>query len=145
MQRDPDALRAAVVAEALRWRGTPYHHHGRVLGAGVDCAMLLAEVFERVGAVPHVDAGFYPRQWHLHQCQELFIAWLERVGARRVSQPQSGDVALFAYGHTYSHGAICTGGPDAPLVHAYLRRGVILTRLDEEPLARRPVIFWSVL
>ncbi len=48
-------IRAAVVAEAHRWLRTPYHKHGRVLGAGVDCSMLLAEVFEAAGAIPHVD------------------------------------------------------------------------------------------
>ena len=34
------ASRAAVVAEAIAWLGTPYHHRARIKGVGVDCAQL---------------------------------------------------------------------------------------------------------
>jgi cell wall-associated NlpC family hydrolase len=34
-----NSIRAAVVAEARSWLGTPFHHQGRVKAAGVDCAM----------------------------------------------------------------------------------------------------------
>ena len=40
-----DAQRAAVVAEARSWIGTPYHHAADVKGHGVDCAMLLIRVY----------------------------------------------------------------------------------------------------
>src|SRR5262249_43477037 len=50
-----DPRRAAVVAEAESWIGTPFHHAARVKGAGVDCLMLLAEVYERAGIVPHLE------------------------------------------------------------------------------------------
>lgn len=30
--------RARFVATALSYVGTPYHHHGRLKGIGVDCA-----------------------------------------------------------------------------------------------------------
>ena len=49
--------RQAVVAEALTWLGTPYHHRARVKGAGVDCGQLLAAVFEGAGVLRHVDPG----------------------------------------------------------------------------------------
>lgn len=32
--------RAAVAQEALAWLGTPYHHHARIKGVGVDCAQI---------------------------------------------------------------------------------------------------------
>ena len=35
----PD-LRARIVAEAMTWLGTPYHHRGKLKGIGVDCAQL---------------------------------------------------------------------------------------------------------
>jgi len=128
--------RAEVAAEACRWLGTPYHHHGRVHGVGVDCAMLLAEVFERCGMVSHVDAGFYPREWHLHRGEELFLGWLDRCGAREVDTPRAGDVAVYRFGRCFSHGAVIV--TDAGLaVHAYIGRGVIRTAPDEEPLAGR--------
>jgi cell wall-associated NlpC family hydrolase len=128
--------RAAVVSEALKWLGTPYHHHAGVLGAGVDCAMLLVRVFEDAGVVPPVGIGpaDYAHDWHLHRNEELYVGWLQRCGAREVQTPVRADVALFRFGRTWSHSGIWTG---ERIVHAYVGRGVILTRLDEEPLAGR--------
>lgn len=137
--------RAQLVAQALQWQGTPYHHHARIQGAGVDCAMLLAEVYAAAGLVPPIDAGFYPHDWHLHRSEELFLAWLARVGAQPVQTPALGDVAVFRFGRTYSHGAIViNAGPVPVLLHAYVGRGVIVTALDEEPLSGRDVQFFSL-
>ena len=132
--------RAAAVAEALSWLGTPYHHHGRIKGVGVDCAMLLAEVFERAGAVEHVDIGpaDYPHDWHLHNVRELFADWLARYADPLPPEepPLLADVGLWRYGLTASHGGIVVEPGASPLiVHSYLRLGVIATRADEKPLA----------
>jgi hypothetical protein len=62
--------------------GTPYHHHARIKGVGVDCAQLLCGVYEAAGLVPHIETGHYPHDWHLHRGEELFAGWLDRVGAR---------------------------------------------------------------
>jgi cell wall-associated NlpC family hydrolase len=43
--------RAAVVAEAKTWIGTPYHHAADVKGHGVDCAMLLVRIYGDLGLV----------------------------------------------------------------------------------------------
>src|SRR5208337_4686669 len=47
------AQRQAVLAIAESWVGTPFHHQGRVKGrqGGVDCAMLLLEVFLSAGVI----------------------------------------------------------------------------------------------
>ena len=60
-----DALRQAVVAEALAWIGTPFHYAARVKGAGVDCLMLLSDVHERAGIAPHVEPPFYVPDWDI--------------------------------------------------------------------------------
>ena len=141
------AQRAAVVAEAWTWARpkTPYHHHGRLKGVGVDCAMLLAEVYERAGVIEHCDPGAYAREWHLHRNDELYIGWLERCGAHEVEAPQPGDVALFRFGRTWSHGAIVVELGDYPLViHSYIHRGCQANRLSEEPLAGRAPRYWSL-
>jgi cell wall-associated NlpC family hydrolase len=143
---DQTIERAAVVAEAMTWHRTPYHHHGRVKGVGVDCAMLLAEVFEACGLVSRVEPGAYPVQWHLHRSEERFVGWLAQYAQPlpEGQAPQPGDVALFQFGRCFSHGALLVE-PDLAL-HAYSgrhTREVILTRLDEEPLQGRPVQFWT--
>jgi len=71
---DQQELRARVAAEAMTWRGTSYHHHGRIKGVGVDCAQILAAVFEAVDLIPPTDLGAYAREWHLHHGEELYLA-----------------------------------------------------------------------
>lgn len=135
--------RAELVHEAMSWLDTPYHHHGRIKGVGVDCAMLLCEVFERCGLVDRVEPGHYPSDWHLNRSDEIFMGQLERAGAVRVACPQPGDIGLFQFGRCFSHGAIVVTH-DRRMIHAYLGRGVILTALDEEPLQGREVQWWSL-
>lgn len=134
--------RQDVVAEALTWLHTPYHHHARIKGAGVDCAQLLCGVFEAVGMVEHIDTGFYPHDWHMSRNEELFLQWLAKVGARQVDAPQPGDVAVFRFGRTFSHGAVMID--EQTTIHAYINMGVIQTRLNEAPLDGRLVQFWSL-
>lgn len=139
--------RDAVAVEALAWVGTPYHHHGRIKGVGVDCLMLLAEVFEAAGVVPHLDPGTYAPQWHLHRSDELYLQGLMQhcdelpAGA----DPQLGDVGLWRFGRTFSHGGIVVqGGHNPTIVHAYIGSGVIVSRAGDAPLAGRPCRFWGV-
>ena len=136
--------RAAVVAEALTWLATPYHHHGRIKGVGVDCAMLLAEVYQACGLVPPIEPGHYPHDWHLHRSEELFLAWVQRAGAHPVQTPEVGDVGLWQFGRTWSHGSIVlSAGPAPVLVHAYMGLGVVRSAVDEAPLAGRDVQWFS--
>ena len=138
------STRAAVVAEARTWLGTSYHHHARVKGVGVDCAQILCGVFEAVGMVERVETGFYPTDWHLHHSEERYMGWLDCYGRRLGDdeKPLPGDVALFRFGRCYSHSAILVDHD--LLVHAYLGRGVILSRFTEDPIAGRPVKYWSL-
>jgi cell wall-associated NlpC family hydrolase len=73
---DIEAERAAVVAEARSWLRTPYHHMGRVKGAGVDCATLLAEIYARAGMIAPVTIPFYPPDWHLHREAERYLGFV---------------------------------------------------------------------
>jgi cell wall-associated NlpC family hydrolase len=148
------AQRAQVVAEGFTWLHTPYHHHGRVKGpqGGVDCLMLLAEVFERCGLVGRVEPGSYAHDWHLHRDEETYMQGLGRYTRRlrRDEWPQIGDIALFRFGRTFSHAGIVAesraGGRlgDMVVLHSYHDRGVIASRLGEEPLDGRAVTFWSL-
>lgn len=141
--------RESIIAEARTWISTPYHHHGRIKGVGVDCAQLLCAVFEATGHAPHVDTGFYPVDWHLHRGQELFTETLLPHAQRMPdgAQPLPGDVFVFRYGRTFSHGAIYAGEDTdgrSLLIHSYIGLGVILSGLHEEPLTGRPWQHWSV-
>ena len=144
-----ESLRGEVAREALSWLGTPYHHHARLKGVGVDCAQILAAVYGAVGlSAPGLDLGDYAREWHLHQGEELYLQRLRACGARPVDAAAVGDVVVFRFGRTYSHGAIVVeaGVGAAPvLVHSYVGSGVILTRMDEAPLVGRLYCFWTLM
>lgn len=135
--------REAVLTEARAWLGTPYHPHGRLKGVGVDCANLLCCVYEAARVVPAIDPGFYNTGWHLHRNEEMFLDWIDRAGGRQVETPQPGDLAVWRFGRTYSHGGIISSD-DGLVIHSYLGRGVIETRMNEEPLASRPARFFTL-
>jgi cell wall-associated NlpC family hydrolase len=122
-----DAERQAVVAEALSWVGTPFHHFGKVKGAGVDCAQLLAETFVRVGLIRPPIAGYYPADWHLHRDAERYLnqVLIDAVEMPLPAErtPEPGDVVLFRFGRCFSHGALVTGWP--VIVHAYVGKPVL--------------------
>lgn len=137
------AEREAVAAEALTWLKTPYHHHARIKGVGVDCAQLLCAVYEACGLVEPVDPGMYAVDWHLHHSEEQFSGWMQKYA--RLQAPGTpiglGDVVLFKFGRTFSHGSIYVG--DGLFVHSYLHLGVIMSRTTEEPLSGRDMQHWS--
>lgn len=133
--------RSAVVAEAWSWLHTPYHHHGRVKNAGVDCAQSLCAIFEVAGLVDPIETGYYATDWHLHRSEEVYEQWVAKF-AKRVDAPQPGDVALFRFGRCFSHGGVVVA--EGLILHAYIQRGVIVSRVDEEPLQGREVRYWSV-
>jgi cell wall-associated NlpC family hydrolase len=136
-------LRAAVLEEARGWIGTPFHHEARVKGAGVDCAMLLAEVYERAGLIGRIDIPHYPPDWHLHRDAERFLARLAAHAREIAGPPEPGDIALFRYGRCFSHGAIVIDWPQ--VVHAnFLARAVTWGDATREPLRGRAVKFFSV-
>ena len=138
-------IRDEIVAEVQSWEGTPYHPHARIKGVGVDCANLLLAVYERCGALPHIDPGHYPTGWHLHRSEEMFLDWVARVGGHEIAREevQPGDVAVWRFGRTYSHGGLLIDA--TTVVHAYLDSGVRRNHLTDEPLGSRPVRFFRLL
>lgn len=118
--------RAAVVAEARRWLGTPYHHQARVKGrrGGVDCAQLLVGVFAAVGLIDPPAIEHYPPDWHLHRAAERYLgavlAHAREIDPSTGSGPLPGDIVLWRFGRCFSHGAIVVDWPQ--VIHAYLGR-----------------------
>jgi cell wall-associated NlpC family hydrolase len=138
------ATREDVVREALRWEGTPYHDHARILGVGVDCAQLPCAVYEAVGLVPHLEPR-YPRQWFLHRDEERFLEWV-RPHATEISREQAGpgDLGIWRFGRTYSHSAIII---DPPVVLHAVRLGGAVMRADmgrDIDLVSRPALFFTL-
>jgi cell wall-associated NlpC family hydrolase len=139
------AQRAAVVAEARSWIGTPYHNCADIKGAGVDCGMLLVRVFVDTGLCHPFEPRPYPADWHLHRSGERYLDFIfDRAGEVTASKP--GDLMVLRFGRCYSHGGIVTNARPLTIVHAYFSaRRVIEEEVDHDsPLsdpARKPRFF----
>jgi cell wall-associated NlpC family hydrolase len=126
-----DMQRAAVVAAARAWIGTPYHHMADIKGAGVDCAMLLVRVYCDLGLVSPFDPRPYTRDWMMHRNEERYLGFLlER--ARIVAKPDAGDVILFKIGRCFAHGGIVTRTEPLTICHAFMPAGYVI----EDEIAR---------
>lgn len=127
--------RRRFIEQGLTWVGTPFRDLGAIKGrkGAVDCAMLLARSAIDAGLMAEFDPRSYSPRWHLHRRRELFIEWLEKLGAKEVPEPKLGDVVVWIFGKTFSHGAILVNSEE--VVHAYYASGVCLvSRLDESLL-----------
>ena len=134
---DQMATRAAVVAAARQWIGTPYHLGADIKGAGVDCAMILVRVFCDLGLVAPFDPRPYSNDWHLHRGEEVYLRLLlERAHEVSRSEAEPGDVVLFRYGRCFSHGGIVTSPEPFTMIHAFASARVVL----EERLAHNAAL-----
>lgn len=141
MTPQESAERARVVACAERWLRTPWHHLARVKGVGVDCAQLLAAVYEEAGLIPHVETGHYPPDFMLHRGEERYLGWILKF-ARPVESPLPGDVVLYRWGRCLAHGAIVVEWPR--IIHAFLGQGVVWGEGDQGRLADRERRFYTL-
>ncbi|MGH6967598.1 MAG: hypothetical protein ACREEN_00645 [Stellaceae bacterium] len=122
--------RAAIVAEALTWRGTPYVPEARVKGGGCDCLTLIAGIFETV--LGPIDVPHYAKDWHQHNTAELYLegkdgepgvlGFCVEVDAPPARAPLPGDIVLWKFGHTFSHGAVVIDWP--VVIQSYSNRPV---------------------
>ena len=139
------AQRAAVVAEAMTWRKTPFHHNARLKGVGVDCANLLVAAYAGAGLLPSLELGEYARNWHMHQDEPRFLEEIKRHcdPLPAGEEPLPGDIVMFIYGLHASHGAIVTAWPQ--VIHAWAKVGkVVLSDVDSGPLAERLDSIWRL-
>lgn len=136
--------RADVVAEALAWEGTPYHHRARLKGIGVDCAQYPIAVYSALRLMPAISPA-YASDWMMHRDEERFVS-IVRQHAREIERDKAspGDFAIFKFGRCFSHGAILIEPPIA--IHAVIRGGCVC-RADidrDADLAERPVKFFTL-
>lgn len=125
--------RAAVVREARRWLGTPYHDGADIRGVGVDCGMLIVRVFVDLGLVAPFDPRPYPPDWMMHRNDEKYLRWLQQ-SCVEVETPRPGDIVVFRIGRCYGHGGIITAVDPLTLIHSYTD----VREVTEEYFAQNP-------
>jgi cell wall-associated NlpC family hydrolase len=123
--------RAALVAEARSWVGTPYHSGARVKRVGVDCLTVIVACFENAGLVAPIAVPRYPADWHLHRSEERYLDGVRVYCDEVEGPPLPADIALWRFGRCFAHGGIVTLWPR--VVHAYVGK-----RVDEIDVTREP-------
>lgn len=139
--------RAAVIAEAMTWLGTPFRNNAAVKGQGVDCAQLLAKVFANAGVVPPQNVEIYSPQFFLHHSEEKFLSYVLPLAREiAIGDAREADVVVYKIGRVFAHGAIVLEWPKA-ILHAHLLSGrVLITGAFEGDLFGRDVrafSFWG--
>jgi cell wall-associated NlpC family hydrolase len=136
-----EGWRDCVDAVAASWIGTPFHDHGEVRGAGVDCAKLLKCVFREAGLIPDIAIGHYSPQFYLHQPREEFLAWVMRfAGEIPLERVQPGDVVLYKLGLCFAHGAIVVKPGWPHIIHAHAAGKVVRRAFGSSPHLGLPVL-----
>ena len=136
--------RAALVAEAREWLGTPYRHQASLKGVGTDCLGLVRGVWRAFhGAEPEQLPAYTPDWAEAGGTEQLAMAGRAHLVAGDPAEALPGDVLLFRFSpdSPAKHaGILSTGTAEAGLfIHAYEAGCVIETRLV--PWWRRRLAF----
>lgn len=129
--------RAAIVAEAMSWRGTPYRHQASLKGAGTDCLGLIRGVWRAFYGPEPEGLPAYTPDWAEATGEEaLLAAARRRLCERPISAMAPGDVLVFrmALGAPAKHAGVLVSPPAegrGSIVHAYWGREVVESRLVE--------------
>lgn len=112
--------RAAIIAEARAWIGTPYRHQASLKGVGCDCLGLVRGVWRAcVGAEPERPPAYAPDWAEASGTETLQLAAARHLVAVAPDRFTGGDVLLFRWrdGLIAKHAAIATC--DGTMIHAH--------------------------
>jgi NlpC/P60 family putative phage cell wall peptidase len=120
-------MRDLIIAEARSWIGTPFHHQGRVKGAGVDCIGLGIGVGKALGLVP---PEFEFTGYRRTPTGRTLIDVMRDSGlVDEVYEPHPGDILVFKIDQDPQHVAFLTDSNT--LIHSYAQaRKVCEARYD---------------
>ncbi len=128
---DRRATRAAALAEARCWIGTPYRHQASVRGAGADCLGLIRGVWRALHAEEPEAAPPYSPDWAERSGETALLAAAARhLDRLDPEEAEPGDVILlrpFRHGPV-KHCAILSG--EGRMIHAYYGRAVLASPLS---------------
>lgn len=121
--------RAAVLAEARDWIGTPYRHQASAKGAGCDCLGLVRGVWRAMyGVEPEMAPAYTPDWAERAGAETLLDAARRHLVETPLAAAQPGDVLLFRMDRASpaKHAALLD--EEERLIHAYWGRAVVRSR-----------------
>lgn len=134
--------RAAILAEAREWIGTPYRHQASAKGAGCDCLGLVRGVWRAIYGAEPEEAPAYTPDWAEQQGAEtLLVAAQRHLRERKIAHAEPGDVMLFRMDarSPIKHAALLD--QEDRLIHAYWGRAVVRSRFAPWWRARLAGVF----
>lgn len=134
--------RAAIVAEARTWLGTPYRHQASARGAGCDCLGLVRGVWRAFyGPEPEAAPPYTPDWAEACGGETLRDAARRHLHEVDVAGAAPGDVLLFRMqaGAPMKHAAIVS--TPGRIIHAYWGRAVVESRLTSFWTEKRAAAF----
>lgn len=135
-----------VLAEALRWIGTPYQHQTSCKGIGTDCLGLIRGVWRAVLGAEPMEIPAYSQDWS--EPSGLESLWNNATDVLTEKDPataRAGDVLLFRMRQdaVAKHlGILGSNDPYQTFIHAYSGHGVVESPLSA-PWARRIVAVFA--
>lgn len=124
---DEKEARARVVEVAHSFLRTPHRDCAAVKGHGVDCATMIAMVFQEAGIEKPFPIPTYSPQWFLHRSEELYInEVLLRADEIMEDQAKPGDLVVYKFGRCFAHGAIIIEPGFPSIIHAYKTAGYVV-------------------
>ena len=112
--------RAAIVAEARAWIGTPYRHQASLRGIGCDCLGLVRGVWRHcIGEEPEAPPPYAP-DWAEAKAEEtLAAAALRHLVPVPLSDLGAGDVLLFRWRDGFVAKHVAIAASERTMIHAH--------------------------
>lgn len=132
--------RAALIAEALTWQGTPFHHQAALKGVGCDCIGLVRGALGALG----IEAHSVPSNYSRGPDPTALLAAVEasdQLVEIRVADARPGDLLLFRVKRDPRHFALLVD--DQTMVHADVSYGVVRVPFSSD-WRRRLVRAWRL-
>ena len=122
----------ALVEQTRTWIDTPYHHAGRIKGAGVDCIGLIVGAARELGVEVPFDTTAYGRGDNLALMGRGLSEFCECFDDD-VPERLAGDILIFRGGSILHHVALYAGPETDTMIHVYNAAGkVVETPVTEE-------------
>jgi NlpC/P60 family putative phage cell wall peptidase len=140
MTSEIDSTRAAIVAEARSWIGTPYRHQASLKGVGCDCLGLVRGVWRALyGAEPEAVPAYSPDWAEAGGAEALAAAAARHLTRIDLAAIAPGDLLLFRWRpHLPAKHAAILSAPDR-MVHAH--DGTAVAEVHLAGLWRRRLAF----
>ena len=113
--------RAAIVAEARTWLGTPFSHQASLRGVGTDCVGLVFGVARSLGlpdAARFAASARYTGYSRQPDGRTLVSGCAEFLDPIPLNTVQPGDILLLHFGHDPMHLSLVTETDPLRVIHA---------------------------